>query len=60
MAEGDIDGMAERIVELIKNDTLRREMGKAALVASNRYSEEEIMKQWISLFNELWNGLKGQ
>lgn len=60
VAEGDIDGMAERIVELIKNDTLRREMGKAALVASNRYSEEEIMKQWVSLFNELWNGLKGQ
>ena len=48
--EEDIDGMAEKIVTLIRDEGLRKSMGSAALAASERYSEKAVMQQWVTLF----------
>lgn len=50
---GDIDGLAEAMIKLMKDDGLRVEMGENAKQVVNTYSEEVVMKQWINLFNEL-------
>lgn len=50
---GDIDGIAEKLLILIKNEKLRKEMGKRAFENSRRFSEERIISQWISLFEEV-------
>lgn len=60
MEEGDIKGMADRIIALINDERLRKEMGKAARISSERYSEEMIMRQWVGLFDELCGVQKGQ
>lgn len=51
--EGDIKGMADRIMALIKDVRRRKVMGKAAIISSKRYSEDTIMQKWVDLFNEL-------
>lgn len=50
VGEEDIDGMAEKIVTLIRDEGLRKSMGSAALAASERYSEKAVMQQWVTLF----------
>lgn len=51
--EGDIEGMAGRLVALMKDVKARKEMGKAARMASERFSEERVMRQWVELFEGL-------
>lgn len=51
--EGDIKGMADRIMALIKDVRRRKVMGKAAIISSKRYSEDTIMQKWVDLFNKL-------
>lgn len=53
VGEEDIDGMAEKIVTLIRDEKLRKSMGSAALAASERYSEKAVMQQWVTLFGEI-------
>lgn len=53
--EGDIDGLANRLVCLIENEELRKRMGGAAYRNSERYAEDTIMKQWLDLFQDLSN-----
>ena len=50
---GDIKTMADRINTLIESDELRKSMGATAREMSLNYSEENIMKQWLELFNYL-------
>lgn len=57
--EGDIDGLADRLVCLIENEELRKGMGGAAYRNSGRYAEDTIMKQWLDLFQELSNNATG-
>lgn len=57
--EGDIDGLADRLVCLIENEELRKRMGGAAYRNSERYAEDTIMKQWLDLFQELSNNATG-
>lgn len=49
----DIDEFAEKLCQLIESPQLRQEMGKAAILSSQRYSTEKVMPQWIRLFQEL-------
>jgi glycosyltransferase involved in cell wall biosynthesis len=49
----DIDEFAEKLCQLIESPQLRHEMGKAAIQSSQRYSTEQVMPQWIRLFQEL-------
>lgn len=51
----DSSGFINKTSMLIENDSMRKEFGKKAKVNSSRFSEEVIMKQWISLFEELVN-----
>lgn len=49
----DIDEFAEKLCMLIESPQLRLEIGKSAVLSSQRYSAEQVMPQWICLFNEL-------
>lgn len=51
--EGDNDGMAQKIASLMQDEKRLKEMGKNAFHASDRYSEDAVMTQWIQLFNSL-------
>lgn len=48
---GDIDGLADRIILLIQDADLRKEMGGKAYMNSNRFSEVTVMTQWEDLFH---------
>ena len=49
----DISCYAERVCELIESYDLRKKMGQAALVASQRYSCNKVMPLWKNLFEKL-------
>lgn len=51
--EGDIEGLAQKLIVLIKDETLRKQMGEKAYFDSEKYEENTIMGQWITLFNSL-------
>lgn len=42
---------ADRLLMLMSDDALRRRMGSAAAQASERFSEERVMRQWQALFS---------
>ena len=49
----DIDAFANKVCQLIESQQLRQEMGGAAVQSVKRYSAENIMPQWIELFDSL-------
>lgn len=51
--DGDIEQLAQKLVVLMQDANLRKQMGSAAYAHSERYSEERIMKQWTDLFDEV-------
>ena len=51
----DIKQFAKYIKTLMKDDTLRIQMGAKAKQNVKRFQVETIMKQWIKLFKELVN-----
>ena len=51
--EGNVEALADGVLRLIKDENLRLDMGAAAYVRSERYSEEAVMEQWTELFNKL-------
>lgn len=51
----DIGDFAERVCQLIENENLRKSMGQTAIKAAQRYSAENIMPQWKTLFEEIVN-----
>jgi len=51
----NVNQFADRLCQLIESPDLRRTMGKAAILSSQRYSPNRIMAQWMSLFKELIN-----
>ena len=50
---GDMKTFAARLRQLIEDEELRRRMGQAAKVNSQRFSLHNVMKQWEALFAEL-------
>ena len=50
---GDVQQLADRLMELMKDETKRKEMGRKAFLNSRRFSEEAIMDKWMDLFNQL-------
>ena len=49
---GDIEGLAEAIVMLMKDEELRKRMGENAKRVVETYSEKRVMKKWIDLYEE--------
>jgi len=50
---GDIEGLAEAIVMLMKDDGLRKRMGENAKRVVETYSEERVMGLWEDLYEEI-------
>lgn len=50
---GNIEKLAEGICKLIENEQLRQEMGQEAAQNIQRYTIDNIMKQWDELFQEI-------
>lgn len=53
VADGDTDALAAAMVKVMRDDTMRRNMGAEALKVKEKYDETAIMSRWISLFEEL-------
>ena len=51
--EGDISGLARAMMKLMDNDSLRLRLASNARRITEIYSEENVMGQWVSLFEEL-------
>lgn len=49
LAEGDRLGFEEKVIALMNNQVLRKELGNKSRQLSLHYTEEVIMKQWISI-----------
>lgn len=49
----NIDEFAIQLLTLMKNDVKREEMAKAAIKNSKRFAAENIVAQWVELFQEL-------
>ena len=50
--DGDIDGLAEAMIRLMKDEELRKRMGENAKKVVETYSEEKVMSKWIKLYEE--------
>ena len=53
VAPSDTASLAEKMLMLMKDEALRKKMGKAAFADSSRFSTETVMKQWTDLFDGL-------
>lgn len=53
--EGNIEKMAQSLIELMNNDNLRKQQGANSKLNSQRYNEDDIMSKWIVLFDRLVN-----
>ena len=49
----NVDEFAIQLLTLMKNDVKREEMAKAAINNSKRFAVENIVAQWVELFQEL-------
>lgn len=54
--DGDIAGMAEAIVKVVKDDELRQALSREARKVAKKYSEESVMQKWQMLFDNLVSG----
>lgn len=51
--ENDQEDMAEKLIHLMTDEKLRKQMGEASYKFSDNYSEDQIMQQWIDLFKKV-------
>ena len=49
----DIEGLAEAMKMMMRDDNARKRMGENAKKVVDTYSEEVVMKKWINLFDSL-------
>ena len=51
----NIEEFADKVCMLIEDEELRRRLGKAGVLSSQRYRADNVMPQWKNLFNQLSN-----
>lgn len=51
--DGDIEGLAEAMMTLMEDEELRKRMGENAKRVVETYSEEKVMRKWVSLYEEI-------
>lgn len=51
--DGDIQTFAQKLLLLMKDNKLRKDMGQRAFENSERFDEERVMEQWTRLFNNI-------
>ncbi|MCT3960290.1 glycosyltransferase family 4 protein [Elizabethkingia anophelis] len=51
--DSDQETMAKKLIYLITDKKLRKQMGEASYKFSDNYSEDRIMQQWIDLFKSV-------
>lgn len=51
--EGDQQLMSERLLKLMNETKLRKNMGNEAFVLSDNFSEERVMKKWLNIFENI-------
>ena len=51
VSDGDIDGLADAMIKIMRDDEQRKRMGENAKKVVETFSEEKVMRKWISLFN---------
>ena len=51
--DGDLDGLAEAMISLMKDEELRKRMGEEAKKVVETFSEERVMEKWLDLFEEI-------
>ena len=49
----DVDTFADRVCQLIEDQSLRQRMGQAAIKSAQRYRVDQIMPKWKKLFEEM-------
>jgi N-acetyl-alpha-D-glucosaminyl L-malate synthase BshA len=58
---GDIEGIADRAIELLQNEGLRREMGKNGRAwAIEQYNTERVIPQYVALYERVVNATRNQ
>lgn len=53
--DGENETFAKVLLNLMSDDKLRKQMGREATKVTTTYSEAEIMKKWMALFEEVIN-----
>ena len=53
VSDGDIDGLAEAMMTLMRDEKKRKLFSQNARQVVDTYSEENVMARWISLFTAL-------
>lgn len=53
ISQGDRNLFAERLVQLMSDGDLRRRMGAQAYESSRRFTQDNVMNQWLDLFTKL-------
>lgn len=51
---GDIPGLAEAMMKVMGDETMRKRMSLEARLVTETYSEEKVMGKWVSLFSGEW------
>ena len=51
--DNDVKSLATKMMLLMENESMRKQMGQAAHQSSLEYTEEKIMAKWIHLFESL-------
>ena len=52
VTDGDIEGLAEAMVRLMRDEELRKRMGEDAKGVVETFSEEKVMNKWVRLYEE--------
>lgn len=53
VSDGDVESLAAKMILLMENEALRKQMGQAAYQSSLKYTEDKIMAMWMKLFEEI-------